>query len=104
VTLLCFGASLSLVDRFKRSATNSTWEIALKNPYNLFVIVFNEIFKEMDQQAWNLGAVFRGIEHVGCNIALVVSTVSHWLTREENPLESAVEKRSLFPIRLCRTT
>jgi len=36
----------------------------MENPFSLWVVVMDELFKHMDDQVWNLGTVFRGIERV----------------------------------------
>jgi hypothetical protein len=63
VTLLCFGASQAMKNRFGRVPNGPTWRMDI-DPFQLFVIVLDELFQEMDKQVWNLSDVFRGIEHV----------------------------------------
>jgi hypothetical protein len=63
-TLICFGASISLQQRFERLASNSTWTDAVCDPYNLFVIILDELFIQADGLVWNLSDVFRAIEEV----------------------------------------
>ena len=36
----------------------------MENPFDLWVVVMDELFKQMDAQVWNLTDVFRGIERV----------------------------------------
>jgi hypothetical protein len=62
--LICFGASNYLQERFGDLATSPNWNQCLDAPYNLLVVVLDELFLEMDEQAWRLAGVFRGIEHV----------------------------------------
>ena len=50
--------------RFISLGSHPKWSQAVKNPYNLFVIVLDHLFREMTQQTWNLGIVFRDIELV----------------------------------------
>jgi hypothetical protein len=64
ITLICFGASKSLQTRFEDLATSPNWTQCLDAPYNLLVVVLDELFLEMDEQAWRLAGVFRGIERV----------------------------------------
>jgi hypothetical protein len=64
MTLICFGASISLQQRFERLASNSTWRDAVHGPYNLFVIILDELFIQADGLVWSLSDVFRAIEEV----------------------------------------
>jgi hypothetical protein len=64
MTLICFGASISLQQRFERLASNSTWRDAVHDPYNLFVIILDELFIQADGLVWSLSDVFRAIEEV----------------------------------------
>lgn len=63
-TLICFGGSNSLQERFSGLGSSPNWNQCLDAPYNLFVVVLDELFLEMDDQAWRIAGVFRGIEHV----------------------------------------
>ncbi|KAJ9640451.1 hypothetical protein H2199_005990 [Coniosporium tulheliwenetii] len=62
VTLICFGASPSLEQRFRRLALTSAWEDALEDPYVLFDVVLDELYLQLDGVAWSLAEVFGGIE------------------------------------------
>jgi hypothetical protein len=64
VTLICFGACQPLINRFLRLAGHQAWEVTIETPYDLYVIVLDELFRQMDAQVWNLSGVFRGMEHV----------------------------------------
>lgn len=74
VTLICFGASSALRMRFEKLASRPDWKQCLGAPYALFVVVLDQIFLEMDDQAWRLAGVFRGIEHVSNRS----EEVEHW--------------------------
>ena len=63
VTLICFEHPPFLRDRLREHLPNM-WEQVVNNPFDLWVVVLHELFKQIDNQAWNLGNVFRGIEHV----------------------------------------
>jgi hypothetical protein len=63
VTLICFCHPPFLPGRLKKHLPNM-WEQVVNNPFDLWVVVLHELFKQIDNQAWNLGNVFRGIEHV----------------------------------------
>jgi hypothetical protein len=64
VTLICFSPPSQLIDRFKRLLRNKEWRNVLENPFDLWIVVIDELFALMDAQAWNLADVFRGIERV----------------------------------------
>jgi len=64
VTLICFNPPPQLIGRFRRLLHNREWRNILENPFDLWVVVIDELFALMDAQAWNLADVFRGIERV----------------------------------------
>jgi len=64
VTLICFGAPRSLVDRFENLAKDSGCEDALQDPYVLFDLVLDELYKLVDDIAWRLSEIFGKIESV----------------------------------------
>lgn len=64
MTLICFSPPSQLIDRFKRLLHNNEWRNVLENPFDLWVVVIDELFALMDAQTWNLADVFRGIERV----------------------------------------
>jgi hypothetical protein len=71
MTLICFGASIALQQRFERLASNSAWTEAINDPYNLFVIILDELFLQVDGIVWSLSDVFRSVEEVSFNSTLV---------------------------------
>lgn len=71
VTLICFGAPHMLVERFQREARHDTWKQVVDNPFQLWVVVLNELFKQMDAQVWNLADAFRGVEKASDPTAIV---------------------------------
>jgi hypothetical protein len=64
VTLICFGAPEDLIKRFEGLLQHSSWRRAVENPFDLWVIVLDEMFKQMDTQVRRLGEVFRRLEIV----------------------------------------
>ena len=64
LTLICFNAPPQLINRFKRLLDNTEWRNVLQSPFDLWIVVIDELFARMDIQAWNLADVFRGIERV----------------------------------------
>ena len=64
VTLICFGASAALEQRFERLLSKPLWDKVLQDPYILFAIVLDELSLQMDAQVWNVSRVFGLIERV----------------------------------------
>lgn len=64
VTLLCFGAPISFLERFRRLKENATCEHLLHDPYVLLEVVFEEMHKLMDRVGWHVADVFGNIETV----------------------------------------
>lgn len=64
VTLICFEAPERLKQRFEGLTKGNAWEIALQDPYMLYDIILSELYMQTDTSAWNLAAVFGGIEKV----------------------------------------
>jgi Mg2+ and Co2+ transporter CorA len=61
-TLICFGASDALVNRFKRLLKHPDWNDAVEDPYILFDIILDELYLQVDGIAWTLQEVFSGTE------------------------------------------
>ncbi|QUC17607.1 uncharacterized protein UV8b_01848 [Ustilaginoidea virens] len=78
ITLVCFGASASLEQRFRDLAASPSWTQCLDAPYNLLVVVLDELFLEMNDQAWRLADVFRTIEQAALRDFAKTSRV--WIT------------------------
>lgn len=67
VTLLCFAAPDRLVDRFISLLGNSSWTDMLKEPYMLFVIVFDELHEIFDKFSKSLAFAMRHVEESAIN-------------------------------------
>ena len=64
-TLICFGASETLVNRFERLNTTSTrWKDAVADPYLLFGIVLSDLFLHVESIIYDVSQVFRSVEMV----------------------------------------
>lgn len=85
VTLICFGASQAMKERFRRVPNGPTWRMDI-DPFQLFVIVLDELFQEMDNQVWNLSDVFRGIEHVRRAIKMIQNQLTMHRKRSEKQI------------------
>jgi hypothetical protein len=58
VTLLCFGAPGPLYDHFKRLRKITSGDTIGADPYILLDIVFEELYKLLDETAWSVSKVF----------------------------------------------
>lgn len=58
---------MPLVRRFQRLASHGKWHDAVVDPYCLFVVVFNELFLQMDGLVWELISVFGAMEFNALN-------------------------------------
>jgi hypothetical protein len=64
ITLICFGASESIIKRFRRLLDNPRWVDIIQRPYLLIDIVLNELYLEVDNITWNLNSIFGTLEGV----------------------------------------
>ncbi|KAH7092510.1 hypothetical protein FB567DRAFT_545656 [Paraphoma chrysanthemicola] len=62
ITLICFGAHTAIKERFEDLAYHSSWLDAVQSPFNLFVIVLEQLFLTLDGKIWDLSDVFRTME------------------------------------------
>ncbi|KAE8166910.1 hypothetical protein BDV40DRAFT_285040 [Aspergillus tamarii] len=62
VTLLCFGASISLKGRLQDIPPSSIPTNVVRDPYSLFAIILEELSLQMDNTVWDVMDVFRRIE------------------------------------------
>ncbi|KAF1844803.1 uncharacterized protein K460DRAFT_285040 [Cucurbitaria berberidis CBS 394.84] len=62
VELLCFGAPITLRDRFQELKTVATCDDLLQDPYVLLEIVFGEMYKVIDRTGWAVSDIFGAIE------------------------------------------
>ncbi|KAF2183968.1 hypothetical protein K469DRAFT_727878 [Zopfia rhizophila CBS 207.26] len=61
VTLICFGAPISLMHRFRRMQEQGCDEV-IQDPYLLLEIVLDEMWSVIDKAGWTLSEVFGKIE------------------------------------------
>jgi len=54
VTLLCFGAPNTILDRFASIGDQTAWKDVLDQPYLLFDILFDELHDVFDKAVWEL--------------------------------------------------
>lgn len=62
--MFCFGAPITLRDRFQRMMNLATCDDILQDPYVLLEVVLEEMHKVMDRTGWTLSDVFGNIELV----------------------------------------
>jgi hypothetical protein len=65
VTLICFGASRQLKQRFEHFLQPMAWQDSLDDPYSLFAVVLDEFSLQLDATVWSVSRVFGRIETVG---------------------------------------
>lgn len=66
VELFCFGAPLSLRDRFQQMKGVAICDDLLQDPYALLEIVLDEMYKVLDTTGWTIADIFGEIERVSC--------------------------------------
>jgi hypothetical protein len=64
VTLCCFGARGKVEERLRRFLKTPAWKQALDVPYILLDVVLDGLYQEVDDNVWNMNAVFGALEHV----------------------------------------
>jgi hypothetical protein len=64
VELFCFGAPITLRDRFQKLKSIASSDDILLDPYVLLEIVLNEMYKLMDQTGWAIANIFGKMESV----------------------------------------
>jgi hypothetical protein len=62
VTLICFGASDALRNRFAGLLKHRVWEDVFMDPWVLLDITLDELYLQMDAISWSLSEVFGGME------------------------------------------
>jgi hypothetical protein len=69
VTLLCFGAPDSIVNRFEELLNKPSWNDVLQEPYLLLTIVFDELHDLFDTLSKKLAFALRKVEEAAINQA-----------------------------------
>ena len=64
VTLLCFCPPGNFEQRLQMIKNNKEWKNAFEDPYELFLIVLDELLMEMNETIKNLSKAFGGMEWV----------------------------------------
>ena len=67
VTLLFFGAPPKVVQRFERLFGSEAWADAVREPYILLALVYEQLFLLLDKAAWTLAGWFRSKERSALN-------------------------------------
>ncbi|KAK0712118.1 hypothetical protein B0H67DRAFT_555969 [Lasiosphaeris hirsuta] len=63
VTLCCFGAEGKVEERLRQFLKRPGWRQALDEPYVLLDVVLDGLYSEVDDNVWNMNAVFGALEH-----------------------------------------
>lgn len=64
VTMLCFETSSLLQQRQRSLSSAAVLESSLIDPLSLFVIVVNDLSRQMDIAVWDISSIFGNIESV----------------------------------------
>jgi Mg2+ and Co2+ transporter CorA len=73
VELFCFGAPVTIRDRFQKLKDTATCKDILLDPYILLEIVLGEMYKVMDQTGWAISDIFGRIEQAsGINVLFMI--------------------------------
>jgi hypothetical protein len=62
VTMLFFGAPPKVIYRFEQLLASDAWADAVREPYILFALVYEQLFLLLDEAAWTLAGWFRSKE------------------------------------------
>jgi Mg2+ and Co2+ transporter CorA len=87
VEMFCFGAPMTIRDRFQKLKDVATCEDLLLDPYILLEIVLSEMYKVMDQTGWAISDIFGRIEKASA--MNVLSMLKLFLTLCQQTLEMA---------------
>lgn len=71
VTLICFEPTIGFWQKINGLFKSSDWEDILQDPYLLINIAFESWFERIDDSAWNVTDLSRGIEMVCCCLSLI---------------------------------
>ena len=76
VELFCFGAPVTLRDRFRKLKDTASCDDLLQDPYVLLEVILDEMYKVLDRTCWTISDIFGTIETV-CSVGakLVVGNV-----------------------------
>ncbi|KAJ8111521.1 hypothetical protein OPT61_g5900 [Boeremia exigua] len=69
VQLFCFGAPMSIGDRFRRLKDVAICDDLVQDPYVLLEVVYEEMYKTLDMTGWAVSHVFGGIERQTLQLA-----------------------------------
>lgn len=96
VTLLCFGARPSLVQRFERLLRTDSWIDAVEEPYILFALVYEQLFLSLDQTAWALAGWFRPVERATMDRALREASGGEWRWQTDSSKLHEIAKHGIY--------
>lgn len=64
VTLVCFGATAKVRKRLDDFISGCAWKDTSTDPYVLFDLVLEALYREVDEAVWNMNTIFGPLEHV----------------------------------------
>lgn len=64
VSMFCFGAPVTLRDRFQKLMNTASCKNILSDPYILLEVVLSDMYEVMDQTGWAIADIFGKIETV----------------------------------------
>jgi hypothetical protein len=64
ITLVCFGATPKVVFRLGEFIEARSWSNVAIEPYMLFDLILEGLYREVDATVWSMGTVFGPLEHV----------------------------------------
>jgi hypothetical protein len=73
VSMFCFGAPVTLRDRFQKLMNVASCKNILSDPYILLEVVLSDMYEVMDQTGWAIADIFGKIETVSTAIRAYVS-------------------------------
>ncbi|KAJ4176763.1 hypothetical protein NW767_015339, partial [Fusarium falciforme] len=63
-TLVCFGATPSVIHRINEFVAAKAWQHVATDPYILFDLVFEALYFDVDDTVWKMNNVFGPLEHL----------------------------------------
>ncbi|KFA65379.1 hypothetical protein S40285_00530 [Stachybotrys chlorohalonatus IBT 40285] len=64
VTLVCFGATAKVRKRLDDFISGCAWKDTSTDPYVLFDLVLEALYREVDEAVWNMNTIFGPLEHM----------------------------------------
>lgn len=72
-TLVCFGAPLTVRSRIEKFLDARAWGDVAVEPYVLLDLVLDGLYREVDENVWNIADVLGPLEHVRCAVSYLLT-------------------------------